>query len=242
MFNRRNKLTKKLQKGQLKGGSLVSFSSPKSIVAEQFRSIRTNIEFSQLDKQIKSLLVSSSIPAEGKSTISANLAYVMGQNEKRVLIVDSDLRKPNVHRTFKLNNEVGLTTLLANSQLDYKLIIQKSRELGLYLLPSGPIPPNPSELLSSKRMNTLMEQLHQDFDYIIYDAPPINAVTDPQILASKVDGVLLVVRDGYSRKEEVREAKKVLDKANANVIGYVLNSRTGSENKGYYEYYESQHK
>ncbi|MRI80792.1 polysaccharide biosynthesis tyrosine autokinase [Aerococcaceae bacterium DSM 109653] len=238
MFNRRNKLTKKLQKGQLKGGSLISFSSPKSIVAEQFRSIRTNIEFSQLDKNIKSLLVSSSIPAEGKSTVSANLAYVMGQNEKRVLIVDADLRKPNVHRTFKMNNEVGLTTLLANSHLDYRLIIQESRELGLYLLPSGPIPPNPSELLNSERMTRLMKELQQDFDYIIYDAPPINAVTDPQILSAKVDGVILVVREGYSRKEEVRTAKKILDKAKANIIGYVLNSRMASEFSGYYGYKE----
>lgn len=240
MFNRRNKLTKKLQKGQLKGGSLVSFSSPKSVVAEQFRSIRTNIEFSQLDKKIKSLLVSSSIPAEGKSTVSANLAYVMGQNEKRVLIVDADLRKPNVHRTFKLNNEVGLTTLLANSRLDYKLIIQRSRGLGIFLLPSGPIPPNPSELLSSQRMTQLMKELQEDFDYIIYDAPPVNAVTDPQILSSKVDGVILVVRDGYSRKEEVRTTKKILEKANATIIGYVLNSRKGSESHGYYGYTEAE--
>lgn len=237
MFNKRKRESKKLQKKQLKGGSLITYTNPKSAVAEQFRTLRTNIEFAQIDYSLKTLLVSSSIPAEGKSTISSNLAYVMSQNDKKVLIVDADLRKPTVHRTFKSKNEVGLTTLLLNKNLDVNNAIQYNRDLGIYLLSSGPIPPNPSELLSSRRMGLLMEELNRQFDLIIYDAPPVTAVADPKILASKVDGVLLVIRDGFSKKEEIFRSKSELDKVKANIIGYVLNSRKVSDSKSYYGYY-----
>ncbi|MGO4940646.1 CpsD/CapB family tyrosine-protein kinase [Fundicoccus sp. Sow4_D5] len=237
MFNRRKKTEQRLQKEQIQGTSLITFMEPKSINAEQFRTIRTNIEFAQLDSQLKSILVSSSIPAEGKSTISSNLAYVISQTDKKVLLVDSDLRKPTVHRTFKLNNEQGLTTLLTNNEVKFNQVVQHSRELNLYFLPSGPIPPNPSEMLGSGRMTLLMKELNQYFDLVIYDAPPITAVTDPQILATKVDGVVLVVRQGYSRKEEVKEAKRALENVNANILGYVMNGKEIKDNIGYYSYY-----
>lgn len=237
MFNKRKKFEQKLQKEQIQGSSLVTYMDPKSINAEQFRALRTNIEFSQLDRELKSLLVSSSIPAEGKSTTSSNLAYVMAQTEKKVLLVDADLRKPTVHRTFKLNNEQGLTTLLANSDLKFNQVVQHSRELNLYFLPSGPIPPNPSEMLGSAKMSKLMNELNQFFDLVIYDAPPITAVADPQILATKVDGVLLVTRYGFTRKEEVKQAKKSLDNVNANILGFVMNGQPISESSGYYAYY-----
>lgn len=237
MFNRRKKAEQRLKKEQIQGSSLITYMDPKSLNAEQFRTIRTNIEFAQLDTNLKSLLVSSSIPAEGKSTISSNLAYVISQTDKKVLLVDSDLRKPTVHRTFKLNNEKGLTTLLANSDLRFNQVVQHSKDLNLYFLPSGPIPPNPSELLASAKMTLLMKELAQYFDLVIYDAPPVTAVTDPQILASKVDGVVLVVRQGYSRKEEVKQAKTALDNVNANILGFVMNGKELSESAGYYAYY-----
>ena len=237
MFNKRKKTEQRLQKDQIQGTSLITYMDSKSLNAEQFRTIRTNIEFAQLDKPMKNLLVSSSIPAEGKSTVASNLAYVIAQTDKRVLIVDADLRKPTVHRTFKLNNEQGLTTLLASSDLKFNQVVQHSRDLNLYFLPSGPIPPNPSELLGSGRMTLLMQELAQYFDVVIYDAPPITAVTDPQILATKVDGVVMVVRQGYSRKEEVKKAKEALDNVNANILGYVMNGKELSYSAGYYSYY-----
>ena len=173
MFNKRKKTEQRLQKEQIQGASLISYMDPKSLNAEQFRTIRTNIEFAQLDKPMKNILVSSSIPAEGKSTVASNLAYVIAQTDKRVLLVDADLRKPTVHRTFKLNNEQGLTTLLSNADLKFNQVVQHSRDLNLYFLPSGPIPPNPSEILGSGRMTLLMQELGQYFDIVIYDAPPI---------------------------------------------------------------------
>ena len=240
MFKRRKKIEQRLQREQIQGTSLITYMDPKSLNAEQFRTIRTNIEFAQIDKQVRSILVSSSIPAEGKSTVSSNLAYVIGQTDKRVLLVDADLRKPTVHRTFKLNNEKGLTTLLSNNNLKFNQVVQHSRELGLYFLPSGPIPPNPSEILASGRMTHLMQELNQYFDVVIYDAPPITAVTDPQILATKVDGVVMVVRQGYSRKEEVKYAKNALDNVNANILGYVMNGKEFNDSVGYYAYYGSE--
>lgn len=237
MFNKRKKTEQRLQKEQTQGTSLISYMDPKSLNAEQFRTIRTNIEFAQLDKSMKNLLVSSSIPAEGKSTVASNLAYVIAQTDKRVLLVDADLRKPTVHRTFKLNNEQGLTTLLSNADLKFNQVVQHSRDLNLYFLPSGPIPPNPSEILGSGRMTLLMQELGQYFDIVIYDAPPITAVTDPQILATKVDGVVMVVRQGYTRKEEVKKAKEALDNVNANILGYVMNGKEIKDSAGYYAYY-----
>lgn len=237
MFNRRKKQEQKLLKEQVQGSSLITYTDPKSVNAEQFRTLRTNIEFAQLDKQLKSLLVSSSIPTEGKSTISSNLAFVMAQTEKRVLLVDADLRKPTVHRTFKLNNEQGLTTLLSNSDMKFNQVVQHSRELNLYFLPSGPIPPNPSEVLGSARMSALMQELGKYFDLVIYDAPPITAVADPQILATKVDGVLLVTRYGLTKKEEIKQARLALENVNANILGYVMNGQPVSDSNGYYAYY-----
>ena len=237
MFNKRKKTEQRLQKEQIQGSSLITYTDSKSLNAEQFRTIRTNIEFAQLDKSMKNLLVSSSIPAEGKSTVASNLAYVIAQTDKRVLLVDADLRKPTVHRTFKLNNEQGLTTLLSNTDLKFNQVVQHSRDLNLYFLPSGPIPPNPSEILGSGRMTLLMQELGQYFDIVIYDAPPITAVTDPQILATKVDGVVMVVREGYTRKEEVKKAKEALDNVNANILGYVMNGKELSDSAGYYSYY-----
>lgn len=237
MFNRRRNLEQKFQKEQLQGSSLITYMDPKSINAEQFRALRTNIQFAQLDSELKSLLVTSSIPAEGKSTVSSNLAYVVAQTEKRVLLVDADLRKPTVHRTFKLNNEQGLTTLLTNNDFKFNQVVQHSKELDLYFLPSGPIPPNPSEMLGSGKMNALMRELGQYFDLVIYDAPPLTAVADSQIIATKVDSVLLVTRYGYTRKEEVKQAKKSLDNVNAKLLGFVMNGQPVSDASGYYAYY-----
>lgn len=237
MLNKRKKKEQKLLKDQNRGTSLITYTSPQSIYAEQFRALRTNVQFAQISGELKSMLVSSCIPAEGKSTISANLGVVMAQTEKKVLLVDSDMRKPTLHRTFKIDNSEGLSSLIANPNLKFNQVVQYNHEMGLYLLPCGPIPPNPSELLSSARMAAIMHELEQYFDLIIYDAPPVTAVADPQILATRVDGVLLVLRHGYVRKEEVRQAKDALVNVNANILGFVFNGVPQDENSGYYSYY-----
>ncbi|UUX35258.1 CpsD/CapB family tyrosine-protein kinase [Fundicoccus culcitae] len=219
-----------------RGNPLVSFSEPQSIYAEQFRNLRTNIDFVLFDTDLSSLLVTSSIPSEGKSTVAANLAYVIGQTDRNVLIVDADLRKPTLHKTYRLSNETGLSTLLSKPDLRFNQIVQRSRELGLYFLPSGPVPPNPAELLGSNRMNALMAELEKNFDVIIYDAPPVNSVTDPLILANKVDGVLLVARQGYVKRDEVRKSVESLRKLDSNILGFVLNGVPAEKENSYYAY------
>lgn len=233
----RRKQEKSLTKEQTKGAPLVAFQNPKSVQAEQFRTIRTNLDFVNLDQKLTSIVLTSSIPAEGKSTISANLAYVMGATEKKVLVVDADMRKPTVHRTFNLSNDKGLSTLITKPELKINEVIQYSPDLNIYLLPSGPIPPNPSELLTSAKMSNLMEEFKKYFDLIIYDTPPISAVTDAQIMGTKVDGVVLVVREGYVTKEEVRNSKLALENVNARILGYVLNDKKIGDSAGYYAYY-----
>lgn len=232
MFGIGNK-QKKAEKEQRLGAPLITYYEPKSIISEQYRTLRTNLEFAQVGNQVKSIAITSSMPMEGKSTTSANLAYTMAQTGRNVLIVDSDLRKPTVHRSFKLNNEQGVTTLLANPELKFNQVVQKSKELGLYFLPSGPMPPNPAELIGSPQMARLMQELSDNFDMVIYDTPPVNSVTDAQIIASRVDGVTLVARQNFARKELVREAKQALENVKANILGFVINNVPFEEGKGY---------
>ncbi|MFL2128271.1 CpsD/CapB family tyrosine-protein kinase [Ruoffia sp. FAM 26255] len=232
MFGIGNK-QKKAEKEQRLGAPLITYYEPKSIISEQYRTLRTNLEFAQVGNQVKSIAIISSMPMEGKSTTSANLAYTMAQTGRNVLVVDSDLRKPTVHRTFKLNNEQGVTTLLANPELKFNQVVQKSKELGLYFLPSGPMPPNPAELIGSPQMARLMQELSNNFDMVIYDTPPVNSVTDAQIIASRVDGVILVARQNFARKELVREAKQALENVKANILGFVISNVPFEEGKGY---------
>lgn len=217
--------------------SIVTYTDPNSVNTEQFRSLRTNIEFVQFERELKSLLITSSIPSEGKSTVAANLAIVMAQTEKKVLLVDADLRKPTLHRTFKGSNDIGLTSLLMDTKMDVDDAIQYRKELNLSILMSGKQPPNPSELLGSERMNRVMEALKERYDLIIYDTPPLRTITDAQILASKVDGVILVSRYEYTRKEEIKQSKETLTKVKANIVGYVMNQIPRSKDSRYDAYY-----
>lgn len=220
--------------------SIITYTDPHSVYAEQFRTIRTNIEFVQFERQLKSLLVTSSIPSEGKSTIAANLAIVMAQTQKRILLVDGDLRKPTIHRTFKTGNNVGLTSLLMDSSMAVEEAILYRKEVNLHILTSGVQPPNPSELLSSSRMNEIMVDLNQQYDLVIYDAPPLRAVADSQILASKVDGVILVLSYEYTRKEEIKQSWEILNNAKANTIGYVMDRIPRTSDRRYRTYYNSE--
>lgn len=204
------------------------------VQSEEFRTLRTNIEFAQINKQIQSLLITSSIHEEGKTTIATNLGHVMAQTKnKRVLIVDADLRRPAVHKRIKISNDKGLTSLILDEDLKVNSVIQQCCQLKLSVLTCGPIPPNPSELLSSDRMTQIMQTLNQQYDFIIYDTPPVNLVTDGKILAMKTDAVLLVVRENYTEKKDLINAKKELDAVQANILGHVLND-TNQRKKHYY--------
>lgn len=242
MFNfKKGRKVAKLENEQKLGASLITYFEPRSSVSEQYRTLRTNIEFAQIGKQLNSIAITSSIPMEGKTLTAVNLAYTYAQTDRKVLIIDGDLRKPTLHKTFKLNNNQGLSTLLINEEIQPLNVIQKFQDLNLYLLPSGPIPPNPAELLASTQMIRLLENLGDYFDLIVLDTPPVSSVTDPQIISSIVDGVIMVIRQNYVRKNQVIETKASLQKVKANILGFVLNDTPISNDKGYgyYEYNRS---
>lgn len=222
--------------GSLNGASLITTTKPNSVVAEQFRTIRTNIQFFMVDKDLKSLIFTSSGPGEGKSTISANTAIVFASQGKRVLLVDADMRKPTVHKTFNIPNHEGLTTLLTEKDVKLSSVIRQGTNENLFILTSGPIPPNPSELLDSNKMNKIIEILEGAFDLVIFDMPPVITVTDSQIMATKTDGTIFVIRSGVANKEALIKSKQLLDIVNANVIGTVFNGVERTKDSAY-KYY-----
>ncbi|WP_316571702.1 CpsD/CapB family tyrosine-protein kinase [Neobacillus sp. YIM B06451] len=228
-------LKNKKNKGFSNRRKLIASLDPKSVVSEQYRTIRTNIQFSSVDEDIQAIMVTSAGPGEGKSTTAANLAVVMAQQEKNVLLVDADLRKPTVHYTFELVNQYGLTSVLAKSK-SLEQAIRSTDIPFLSVLTSGPIPPNPAELLGSKSMKEILEEAKERFDVIIFDTPPTLAVTDAQILANLCDGVLLVLYSGKSEKEQAIKTKDLLVAANGRILGVVLNQKK-IKNDSYSYYY-----
>lgn len=213
---------------------LIIEKSPKSIAAESYRTLRTNIKYSSFDKEMKRILFTSSIPGEGKSTTASNIALAFAQEEKKVIIIDCDLRRSHVHKEFNVSNRTGLTNVLISKE-DLNKHIQNYNKY-LDILTAGVVPPNPSEMLSSKAMSDLLDKLDKEYDVIIIDSPPIKAVTDAQILSRIVDGVVLVVRSGFSKKEAVLETKSEIEKVGGKIIGTVLNRAEGTREKYYYYY------
>lgn len=194
------------KKKSRRGLAQISVLHHKSLVAEQYRTIRTNIEFSSVQTHLRSILVTSSVPGEGKSFSAANLAAVFAQQEKKVLLVDADLRKPTIHETYQLENVQGLTNVLVgNASLGET--VQKTLIDNLYVLTSGPTPPNPAELLSSKAMGELIQEMYSRYSLVIFDSPPLLAVADGQILANQTDGSVLVVLSGKTKMDTVQKAK-----------------------------------
>lgn len=214
---------------------LLAHNSPKDPVAEQYRTIRTNIQFSNVDQDIKTIVVTSSGAEEGKSTTTSNLATVYAQQGLNVLLIDADLRKPTGHYTFRLENHIGLTNVLTR-QSTLAQAVQESEIPHLSVLTSGPIPPNPSELLASAQMTELLKEMKEQFDMIIFDTPPILAVADAQILANQVDGTILVVSSGKTEKDAALKSKELLSNAQGKLLGVVLNNRKVEEGNYYYYY------
>lgn len=213
---------------------LIVEKNSNSISAEAYKTLRTNIQYSSFDKEIKTILVTSTIPGEGKSTIAGNLALSFAQQDKKVLVIDCDLRKPALHKMFKLSNFKGLSdVIVGNSDLEKTMYNYRDN---FDILTSGKIPPNPSEILASNAMTMLLEKLKTMYDIIIIDSAPLQAVTDAQIISNKVDGTLLVIRAGLTKREAILQAKELLNQVNAKILGVVLNGAENNSEKHYYYY------
>ncbi|MEI5989604.1 hypothetical protein A5881_001097 [Enterococcus termitis] len=222
------------KKQKTKAVSLITLADKSSPISEQYRTIRTNIQYAMVDRDLKTLVITSSGPSEGKSTTSANLAIVFANSGKRVLLVDADMRKPTVAKTFALDNIRGLSTLLGSRETMLHQVVQSSGVDNLFVMTSGPKPPNPSELLDSRRMKELILELKQQYDLVIFDMPPVVAVTDAQIVSSKTDGTILVVRENVSKRDSLLKAKSLLEMVDANILGVVYNGSKNISDQGYY--------
>lgn len=212
---------------------------PKSVVSESIKTLRTNLQFSSVDSELKTILVTSSIPGEGKSFISANLAISFTQTDKKVLIVDCDMRKGRQHRIFKLSNTKGLSNLLIDDMTNYKDYINKTSIKNLYIITRGTVPPNPSELLNSNKNSELIKILRSKFDIIIFDGVPCNGLPDSIIMSKLVDKVLIVSSESVTPRSVLESTKKQLKNVEAPVAGDVLNNvnRKNSKYGKYYGYY-----
>jgi non-specific protein-tyrosine kinase len=214
---------------------LVTLSEPRSPISEAYRTLRTNLDFASLDQACKTLVVTSAGVGEGKSTTLANLAVVSAQAGRTVILVDADLRRPTLHQIFGLDNEAGLTSVMMDESALASPPLQKTQVEGLSVLTSGPLPPNPADLMGSRRMEDVIVALAGQADQVFFDTPPVVAVTDAAVLATKVDGVLLVVRAGKTRREYARTAVQRLEQINARLVGTVLTDvQMGAGLSGYY--------
>ena len=218
---------------------LVIHTKPKSNISEDIRTIRTNLQYTSSDEESKVILVTSSVPGEGKSFISSNLAAAFAQNGASTLLIDCDLRLGRTHKIFGLSNEKGFSNLLiGKNTVDCADYIKKTSLPDLYVIPRGTVPPNPSELLNSSNAKKIVSFLRKKFDYIIFDGVPVNGLPDSLIVAGFVDRVILVTSIGYTKIDELNEAKKALEKIDANIAGVVVNRTPQTKRGRYSNYYE----
>jgi len=214
---------------------LITLTESRSPISEAYRTLRTNLDFAGLDRALRTLVVTSAGMSEGKSTTLANLAIVSAQAGRRVILVDADLRRPTLHTVFGLANDAGLTTMMMDDAALASPPLIKTAVDGLSVLTSGPLPPNPAEVMGSRRMEEIIAALAERADQVLFDTPPVVAVTDAAVLATKVDGVVLVVSAGHTRRDHARTAVQRLQQINARLVGAVLtNVQVDTGLKGYY--------
>lgn len=214
---------------------LINEETRHSMAAESYRTLRTNISLSQVDNPLRTLLVTSCIPREGKSTTAANLGVTFAMAQQKVLLVDADLRRPILHRLFGVPNSQGLTHTLSDT-IEFEQVFTPTKVANLWVVTSGIIPPNPSELLGSQKMRMFLEHAKQQFDIILLDSPPISSLADASVLGAVVDGVLFVIKVNMANRDLIEKAKDQLQTVGANIIGTVLND-VDIKRDGYYKYY-----
>lgn len=214
---------------------LITLTEPRSAAAEAYRALRTNLMFSSVENPIHTLLVSSPAESEGKSTVLANLAITFAQSGHKTILVDGDLRRPSQHDLWGVANERGLTTMMLEDAALSSPPLANTDVENLQILPSGPLPPNPADLLVSQRMTEIIGLLKARASYVLFDSPPVLAVTDAALLGSKLDGALLVVRAGHTRRDDTARARQTLEQVHVRIVGAVL-SNAPRENAG--KYYE----
>ena len=224
--------------GNGSNGELLIYTEGRSVQGEAYRHLRTSVLLSTPGRAPKTLLVTSSVPAEGKTTTVVNVATVLAQTGARVLVIDADMRRPRLHQVFGMENSVGLSAALSSEVSDTELLamIDQYKDTSIYLLSSGAIPPNPAELLASEQMRHLLQVAGQSFKYIVIDSPPIASFTDGVLIASNVDGVLLVVQGGKTSRQIVKRTRQMLFEIGAKVIGVVLN-KVDVRSDDYYYYH-----
>lgn len=229
-------MSKRLKEGEQYPRSLVVAAKPHATVSEQFRTIRTNIMFSGVKRDIKSVLFTSDMAGAGKSTVASNMAVAYAQTGKKTLLIDGDLRRPTCHQIFNVTNHTGLSNAIASDAGPGELV--KSTEIDmLHVLTSGPIPPNPAELLSAPKLKQLMETFEAQYDIIIIDSPPLLSVTDAQLLSQIASGVILVTNTEKNNRDRLNDARDLLLASGANIIGMVLNKRIKEYKEDDYHYY-----
>ena len=223
----------------MEGINLIAHNDLKNPATEAYRVIRTSIQFAQAGKELQTIALTSCTPNEGKSTTIANLAVVLTQAGKSVLLIDCDMRNPTVHKNFNLSNKVGLSSCISMGTA-LSDAVQKTSIEGLYALTGGVIPPNPSELLGSEQMKNVLQRAKEQYDYVLIDTPPVMPVTDALIVSRFVDGMILVIASAEIKVEMARDVKNQLVNAGANILGVVLNKvRSEHHGYGYYYYYGS---
>ena len=217
---------------------LVVLNKPKSNISEDIRTIRTNLKFTANSSQTTTILVTSSIPGEGKSFISSNLGVAFAKTDELTVIVDSDLRLGRIHKIFDVSNEIGLSNMLVEEDItEYPRYLRRTEIPNLYVIPRGTVPPNPSELLNSSNMDRILSLLKKSFDNIIFDGVPINGLPDSLIVADIVDRVVLVTKANSTKLDELNDAKKALNKIDASIAGVVVNNINKNKRGKYYKYY-----
>jgi len=215
---------------------LITMEKPKSVISEKFRGIRTNILFSTADNDVQTIVFTSEKPAAGKSTISANVAITYAQAGYKTLLIDGDMRKPSQHYLFNTDNMDGFSNLIINNT-DYNKAIHKTDIVNLDLLTSGPIPPNPSELIGSEKSLEVFEYLRSEYDFVIIDTPPVNTVTDAQLFSEIAKYVVYVVDVQKNDRNAIKKGKELIEKAGAKILGVVLNKAPEDKSSSYYYYY-----